>query len=205
MSLRAASVAIISLFSLATLVSAEIDSGGGKSSGGGIFTSCSIGGAFATAKTRGDVNFNHPGLIEVLYPVTPSSITDVNGNGLPDGWELQNFGKLGVDSAADADHDGTSNQLEYLAGTNPNNAASVFSPKGSYSAGIFQMPVPSVIGRNYQIWATQDLKKWTLQATLTGNGAAQLFLFDEMTIVSGPLYSPIHPSRYFFRVQIIIP
>jgi hypothetical protein len=187
------------------LAPAEIDSGGGMSSGGGIFTHSSIGGVFATTPSQGGATFSNPGLIEVLYPVTALSTTDVNGNGLPDGWELQNFGPVNVDPAADADHDGTSNLLEYLAGTNPNNATSVFRPQGSYHNGIFQMPVPTVIGRNYQIWATRDLQNWTLQTTLTGDGTEQLFQFDETTITSGPLLSSTAPSHYFFRIQILIP
>ena len=49
--------------------------------------------------------------------------TDSDHNGLPDAWEMQNFGHLGVDPNADPDHDGMSNRQEYLAGTDPNNAA----------------------------------------------------------------------------------
>ncbi len=47
---------------------------------------------------------------------------DTNGNGLPDAWEA----KYGVsDPSADNDGDGQSNLQEYLANTNPTNAASV--------------------------------------------------------------------------------
>ncbi len=46
---------------------------------------------------------------------------DSDGNGLPDAWELQYFGHLGVDPTADADGDGLSNAEEYASGTNPNN------------------------------------------------------------------------------------
>jgi hypothetical protein len=49
--------------------------------------------------------------------------TDSDHNGLPDAWERQNFGHLGVDPNADPDHDGMSNYAEYLAGTDPNNGA----------------------------------------------------------------------------------
>jgi hypothetical protein len=148
---------------------------------------------------------NHPGLIEVLYPVTPSSITDVNANGLPDDWEIQHFGALGVDPAADADHDGTTNLMEYLAGTDPNDAHSVFRPQGTLTNGVFHMPIQTVTGRNYQVWVSRDMKDWTLQSSLTGDNTEQPFEFDETTIASGPLHSPVHPSNYFFRVQILIP
>src|SRR5260221_3320738 len=45
---------------------------------------------------------------------------DSDANGLPDAWERQNFGALGVNPNADPDGDGMSNKEEYLAGTNPN-------------------------------------------------------------------------------------
>lgn len=44
-------------------------------------------------------------------------------NGLPVAWELAVFGNTGIDPAADPDHDGVSNYQEYLAGTDPQDAA----------------------------------------------------------------------------------
>jgi len=196
---------ILALFAAQSLSPAEIDSGGGKSSGGAFCNHSSIGGPFATLTTQGGATLNHPGLIEVIYPVTPASITDVNANGLPDGWEIQHFGALGVDPNADADHDGTSNLMEYLAGTDPNDPKSVFRPQGTLTGGIYHLAIPTVTGRNYQIWVTRDMKNWTLQSTLTGNNTEQQFVFEETTIHSGPLHSDTHPSTYFFRVQILIP
>jgi Bacterial TSP3 repeat len=62
----------------------------------------------------------------VFDNVRVETVPDLDGNGLPDAWEAQYFGHTGVDPDADADGDGVSNYQEYLAGTNPTIAASVF-------------------------------------------------------------------------------
>jgi hypothetical protein len=198
-------VVVFAFLSVTVLSPAEIDSGGGKSSGGGLSSHSSIGSPFSTFTTSGCPISNHPGLIEVLYPVLPDSLTDSDSSGLPDVWETKHFQHLGVDPLADEDHDGSTNLMEYLAGTDPNSGTCFFHPQGSYAAGVFQMPIQTVLGRTYQIWVSRDLQEWTLQSTFTGNNSVQLFEFDETTIVSGPLFSPVHPSKYFFRVQILMP
>ena len=194
---------LFALLAALTPVPAGIDSGGGNTSGAALNNHSSIGAAFATVATQGGATLNHPGLIEVLYPTAPAA-TDSDGSGLPDAWEILHFGHLGVDPDADPDHDGATNLMEYLAGTDPNSAASVFRPQGRYTAGIFHMPIQTASGRNYQIWVSRDMKAWTLQTTLTGDGTQQPFDFDETKILSGPLHSNIHPSNYFFRVAILI-
>jgi len=45
--------------------------------------------------------------------------TDVDGDGLPDAWELAFFGNLGQNGNGDPDGDGRSHLAEYLAGSNP--------------------------------------------------------------------------------------
>jgi hypothetical protein len=62
----------------------------------------------------------------VFDNVRVETVPDLDGNGLPDAWEIQYFGHTGVDLDGDADGDGMSNYQEYLAGTNPTNAASLF-------------------------------------------------------------------------------
>src|SRR6266567_487251 len=46
-------------------------------------------------------------------------ISNMDGNGLPDSWEMQYFGHIGVDPNDDPDGDGISNYTEYLNGSNP--------------------------------------------------------------------------------------
>jgi len=46
---------------------------------------------------------------------------DMDGDGLPDAWEITNFGNLSQTATGDADGDGLNNLAEYNAGTNPNN------------------------------------------------------------------------------------
>jgi hypothetical protein len=52
--------------------------------------------------------------------------TDSNGNGLPNWWQIQYFGHLGVSPLADPDADGWNNLQEYQNGTNPNVADQPF-------------------------------------------------------------------------------
>ena len=44
---------------------------------------------------------------------------DYDGDGLPDAWELENFGNLSQGPEMDFDGDGASNLEEFLGGTNP--------------------------------------------------------------------------------------
>lgn len=49
---------------------------------------------------------------------------DTDGDGIADAWEQQRFGNLTTaDATSDTDHDGQSDLQEYLADTNPNDAA----------------------------------------------------------------------------------
>lgn len=54
-----------------------------------------------------------------LNNVSDTLQNDVDGNGIPDQWELSWFGQVGIDPLADHDNDGVSNIDEFLLGKNP--------------------------------------------------------------------------------------
>ena len=63
------------------------------------------------------------------------SLVDSDGSGLPDWWQLQNFGHTGVDPYGDPDGDGWNNLQEYQNGSNPNSFNTPPKPAG-FTAGL---------------------------------------------------------------------
>lgn len=56
---------------------------------------------------------------------TYSNPGDTDEDGLPDAWEMAIFGSLSASGSNDSDTDGSNNRDEFLAGTDPKNAASL--------------------------------------------------------------------------------
>jgi subtilisin family serine protease len=86
-------------------------------------------------------------------------IVDTDANNLPDWWEQLYFGQLtGVDPDADPDHDGASNLAEWLAGTNPTNAASSLRLTAhASSTNSVILNWPSVSGKIYRLERATNL------------------------------------------------
>src|SRR6185295_1994441 len=83
-------------------------------------------------------------------------LLDSNANGIPDNWESDYFGSpTGADRDADSDGDGMSNRAEYLAGTNPTNAASYL--KIEQGPGAATVSVAAVSNRTYTVQFTDGL------------------------------------------------
>jgi hypothetical protein len=97
-------------------------------------------------------------------------------DGIPDTWRLLYFGTVSnILSAANADPDGdgASNWQEFIAGTNPLNALSVFefSPSTQPAGGYFTLQWPSVVNKIYTVQSSASpAGAWTtIASNLLGN------------------------------------
>jgi YD repeat-containing protein len=97
------------------------------------FNGSNITGATTDTLLIPSANSSDQGEYSVLVTNSSGSVTsnpaslflDTNENGLPDPWEIANFGALTSQRASgDADADGSSNLAEFLDGTNPTASAS---------------------------------------------------------------------------------
>ncbi|WP_372846073.1 LamG domain-containing protein [Pontiella sp.] len=80
---------------------------------------------------------------------------DLDGDGLPNWWELKFFADLAqCDATLDADGDGVCNRDEFIAGMDPTNAASVFMLNAAEALpdNGFVLHWDAVTGRVYSVW-----------------------------------------------------
>ena len=117
---------------------------------------------------------------------------DTDGDGLPNVWEMRYFGETTAAApSADVDADGADNYAEYIAGTVPTDAQSLFMVRISSGMGIEWSTIQN---RSYTLQATPDLmapfSDVPGQVDLPGTGEA----------MSVPL--SMESSNGFYRVLI---
>ncbi|HXF09335.1 MAG TPA: hypothetical protein VN625_01030, partial [Desulfuromonadaceae bacterium] len=78
---------------------------------------------------------------------------DTSGIGIADDWQMAHFGHVGIDPAADPDHDGMSNYAEFWAGTDPLDG----------NSGIIQSIVITVGNHARISWQSSPGKSYTVQ------------------------------------------
>ncbi|MBN1670771.1 MAG: hypothetical protein JXR37_07055, partial [Kiritimatiellae bacterium] len=92
---------------------------------------------------------------------------DTDGDGVPDWWELEFFaGVTNAEAGADGDDDNQTNYAEWLAGTDPTNAASVFRIAGFQTGGT----IPGWTAYNDLAWMSGQLSNRITLYTRAGNG-----------------------------------
>ncbi len=142
---------------------------------------------------------------------------DWNGNGISDGWEWTHFANLTTSASADNDGDGFNNYAEYIAGTQPTNASSLFvvldcaTPTGTSN---HQVTVATEPGRKYTIyWAEGALTNGMTWRPFANSAAGvwietgsvsttHMFIDTEGTNTTG--HSPLNGTRYY-KVKVEMP
>jgi|GEM_PF-779010 len=119
------------------------------------------------------------------------------GDGIPDTWRVQYFGTLdnplGL-ANADADRDGVSNWLEYLAGTNPNEPASAL-----------RVRLQTVGGGILLRWSSLPGKQYVVEGSTSIVGGSWSPVSDVLSGASSDLEHRIPSANgmRFFRVRLI--
>ncbi len=184
----------------------SITSGGGPVASQQLTGLSALGSPYATHKTENLASTSHSGVLSLFYFFEAGEDLDSDGDGMPDTWEIANGLTVGVnDASGDPDYDETTNLLEYLADTNPQDIRSAFRPVGTFDGPRYRMPVPTVAGRTYRILISSDLRNWTTWQTIQGNDATYDFAFNPEEIPSPPPPA-LDPSSlsYFFQIEIQI-
>lgn len=132
-----------------------------------------------TGTTYADFAWHHNDGIDDSLPNTMGVKNDCQtfgsgGSGFTqeqEDWIVANWGAVGSypGDEVDSDADGYSNLEEFIAGTNPRSGSSLFKVTAIPGAGA---SIPSVTGRWYRLWSTQNLGAPAPTWTQVGSGAA---------------------------------
>lgn len=93
------------------------------------------------------------------------TFTDANANLMSDAWETSVFDEVSLERVpdTDTDADGASDYVEFVAGTDPNNAESkLTAPQPAFRPdGRLQLMWPTVPSRAYRVEVSSDLIEWS--------------------------------------------
>jgi len=142
----------------------------------------------------------------VLHPTA-----DNNGNLISDAWELDYFGSVGVNTAADNDGDGMTNAFEFFHGTsplvangNPLRAAVTFTDGGRVLHIIYPRRA-QLIGTPFAYETSVDLRQWDAAAAVTETVlATQIIDGVQVQTIDAAIPSPV-PTVGFGRLKWLGP
>ncbi len=125
------------------------------------------------------------------------TFVDQNQNGISDAWEVEYFGSAASEhpGSTDSDGDGSSDQAEFLSGTDPTDPASnlqLLSP--TLSSASFKLTWGVTPGRNYRVLSSTNAVDWAPLTSWARAGLTQTQL--TYTFPLGDLATP-----RFFRIQ----
>lgn len=147
------------------------------------------------AQTNFSIASADRGRIERVDLQVQVDLTDLDGNGLPDYWERQYFGYIGVDPNDDPDFDGMSNYAEYRAGTNPLDPNSRFDFVNIIPEGQdIRVEWPGVDGIFYVLQRSSELTSGFSNLVTHIPGTPPVNIFRDTNALSG--------GAFFYRLQI---
>jgi hypothetical protein len=121
---------------------------------------------------------------------------DTDADGLPDAWEVANFGRSGATRGdQDSDHDGADNRSEFVAGTCPTNPASWLCCDWVRRTGECRVTFASVTNRFYDVLEATDLTRAVWRPITSGVSGSGVLC--EIPV------APAERTR-FYRLQVRI-
>lgn len=121
---------------------------------------------------------------------------DTDGDGLPDGWELQHFeNPTNAPPDGDQDVDGQSNLDHYISGTSPTNNASFFRAGDVDRESFVRFRVATVTNRRYALLRSIDLAQADWNALVTNIPGTGLPV---------DLVDPDPPAGAFYRAGVTL-
>ncbi|QHI68816.1 trypsin-like serine protease [Tichowtungia aerotolerans] len=128
------------------------------------------------------------------------AVTDVDDDGIPDGWEYEKSGSaVNVSAVSDQDGDGFTGEEEYIADTDPTDSNSFWQVEGAITSANQTFTFEGSAARQYQLLyttnglATPDLIWITNGAPIWGEGpGTEIVLTNTEKMV-------------FYRMQAILP
>ena len=127
------------------------------------------------------------------------TFTDINSNGIPDGWEAQQFSVLSAQRTmtTDTDGDALSDWAEFVAGTDPNNPPPPFRLTAQrLASNLVKLSWPSVTNHTYRLHASSNAVSWS--------PFADWFSATD-TNTSYPVATTTNGAAKFFRVEAAPP